>query len=81
MDRNDAEVQYRENRNLKKGGFRFYVRTCIQSIYHSVFHLGNDFFNSHQPLIVIIKLQLDSNESSDVKKRTKRRKCCAWGNR
>jgi len=47
------------------------ARTCMKSFYHpAVFPLRNNFFNSHQPLMVIIKLQFNSNESGDAKKQT-----------
>ena len=45
--------------------------TFKRSLRQSVFQLRNDFLDSYQPLIVIIKLQLDSNESSGVKKPNK----------
>ena len=51
--------------------------TFFPSVRHSVFHLRNDFLDSHQPLIVIIKPQLDSDESSRVKKQTNHRQHCA----
>ena len=48
------------------------------TVRHSLFHLRNDFLDSHQPLIVIIKLQLDSNETRGVKRQTNHRQHCAW---
>ena len=67
----DCTTQLRSISELQKKSFywfeklpdtRQYLTGFIPSVCHSLFHLRNDFLDNHQSLIVIIKLQLHSDE-------------------